>query len=150
MPPVELSDAAIVGANVAAFVGWSVVVSAVARRRPFVRDTWLTRARAGERDGAAYERLRIRRWKDRLPEAGGAKRVVGGRDRATLERFVVETRRAEWVHWAILGAVPVFVLWNPPAAMALVVGIAASFNVPCLLVQRYNRLRLLRLIRRGS
>ena len=31
MPPVELSDAAIVGANVAAFVGWSVVVSSTER-----------------------------------------------------------------------------------------------------------------------
>jgi glycosyl-4,4'-diaponeurosporenoate acyltransferase len=150
MPPIELPSGAIVGANVVAFAGWSLVASTVARRRAFARDTWLTRPRALERDGAAYDRLWIRRWKDRLPEAGGAKRVVGGRDRTTLERFVVETRRAEWVHWVILAAVPLFALWNPPLAMVLVVGVGVSFNLPCLLVQRYNRLRLQRVIRLAS
>jgi len=63
-----------------------------------------------------------------------------------LERFVVETRRAELGHWLAAAAGPFFVLWNPwPAAVALVVyGLAA--NLPCIAIQRYNRLRAERVL----
>ena len=66
------------------------------------RDGFVLRPRGFERDGRFYRRrLRIHRWKDRLPEAGAlftggvSKRQLPSADVAGLELFVRETRRAE-------------------------------------------------------
>jgi glycosyl-4,4'-diaponeurosporenoate acyltransferase len=69
-------------------------------------------------------------------------------DRAYLERFAVETRRAELTHWLILAASPWFFLWNPWWLGLAMVGYGIIANVPCLAIQRYNRARLLRMIPR--
>jgi glycosyl-4,4'-diaponeurosporenoate acyltransferase len=147
---IDLSAIAIVVINAAVFAAWSVVVSRWAQRRRFTTDGWLSRAWRWERDGACYERLRVRRWKDRLPNVGGAKSAIGDRSTSALDRFVVETRRAEWVHWMIVAIVPLFAAWNPAWAMPLVLLIALAFNLPCIVVQRYNRLRLRRVLLRRA
>ena len=82
-----MSDAAwLTIADAAVWAGWSVVVGVGVHLVPgrwFAHDTWLTRPRAFERNGRVYERVHIRRWKDRLPEAGG----LFARDPATV-RYV--------------------------------------------------------------
>jgi glycosyl-4,4'-diaponeurosporenoate acyltransferase len=141
--------------DIAVWGGWSAVVGYAAHRRPassFARDGWLYRPRRIERGGRLYERFGIKRWKDRLPEAGAlftggfSKRTVRTRDRAQLARFVVETRRAEWTHWTIMLITPVFLLWNYWWVEFVMVAYALVANVPCLVVQRYNRARLTRLL----
>jgi glycosyl-4,4'-diaponeurosporenoate acyltransferase len=139
-------------------VVWAVLgvtVGYALHRTPSTRldhDTWLTRLRPFERSGHAYERLGIRRWKDRLPEAGAlfaggvSKRTAGGRDQ--LEHFATETRRAEWTHWLLLAAAPVFVVWNPWYLVVAMVAYALVANLPCLVVQRYNRARIERMTTR--
>jgi glycosyl-4,4'-diaponeurosporenoate acyltransferase len=42
----------------------------------------------------------------------------------------------------------VTVLWLPPLGVALNLLFATAFNLPCLLLQRYNRRRLQRLLHR--
>ena len=37
------------------------------------------------------------------------------RQRKDMRRLVIETRRAELVHWALMACGPAFFLWNPPA-----------------------------------
>ena len=142
--------------DVAVWGVWSAAVGYWAHRRPvsaFAADSWLYRLRAFERDGRIYERFGIKRWKDRLPEAGAlfaggiSKRSVRTRDRGVLERFVVETRRAEWTHWTIMLVTPVFLVWNWWWVGLLMLAYALAANLPCLLVQRYNRARLTRLLR---
>jgi glycosyl-4,4'-diaponeurosporenoate acyltransferase len=138
--------------NIVVWSCWSVGVGYVGNRRPirsFAADRWWSRLRRAERGGRWHaDTLHIKAWKDRLPELGGlfangfAKRSAR-RDRDHLERFVVETRRAEWVHWVVFLLWPVFGLWNPPWAVAVMFIYAIVANVPCLLVQRYNRARLL-------
>jgi len=125
------------------------------------RDGFVLRQRAFERDGRFYRRrLRIHRWKDRLPEAGGlfaggvSKRQLPSADVAGLEQFVRETRRAELGHWWAMACSPLFVLWNPPLPAVLLMGYGVLVNLPFILIQRYNRFRtqaiLERLSRRGS
>jgi len=147
--------AAAVVADSAVWAAWSTVVGYTAHRLPARRlahDGRLTRLRPWERGGRVYERLGIRRWKDRLPELGAvfrggvSKRRLASTGVAGLERFAVETRRAELVHWAIPAVTPVFVLWNPPWLVAAMAVYAVVANLPCLLVQRYNRGRLLVLL----
>jgi glycosyl-4,4'-diaponeurosporenoate acyltransferase len=87
-----------------------------------------------------------------LPEAGSffpggfPKRTLGDRGSPHLERFVVETRRAELTHWVVLAAGPVFFLWNPWWLAVVMVVYALVANLPCIFVQRYNRARLERVL----
>ena len=115
-------------------------------------DTWVTRLRPFERSGRRYERLGIRRWKDHLPEAGAlfaggiSKRSSGGRN--SLHRFAIETRRAEYTHWVLLAVSPLFALWNPWFLTIAMVAYAVVANLPFVIVQRYNRGRIERLLSR--
>jgi glycosyl-4,4'-diaponeurosporenoate acyltransferase len=154
-----MSLGTVVLADAAVWAAWSTVVGYTAHRTPAERldhDGAFTRLRPWERNGRVYERIGIKRWKDRLPELGAvfrggvSKRRLGTTDTAGLRRFAVETRRAEGVHWAIPAVTPVFVLWNPAWLVAAMAVYAVVANVPCLLVQRYNRGRLLRLVGRRS
>src|SRR3954469_11768112 len=84
------------------------------------QDGWLLKPRRFERAGRWYRRrLRIDRWKDSVPEAGGlfrggiSKRHLPAYDVRGLELFVRETRRAELAHWWAMFCGPVFLLWNP-------------------------------------
>jgi glycosyl-4,4'-diaponeurosporenoate acyltransferase len=119
------------------------------------RDGWLLRPRRFEDGGRWYRRrLRIHRWKDRVPEAGAlfaggvSKRALPARDEAGLELFVRETRRAELAHWWALCCGPLFVLWNPPLAAGVLVAYGVLVNLPFIAIQRYNRLRLLGVLSR--
>ena len=157
MPVLDVALPAVVVFNVVgsgllhAGTGWA------AHRTPLEglqADGPLLRLRRFEGRGRWYERrLHISRWKDRLPEAGAlfdggvSKRHVR---RGEVERFVVETRRAERAHWWALAGAPLFALWNPPigAAAMLLYGVAS--NAPCIAVQRYNRARLVWLLDRRA
>jgi glycosyl-4,4'-diaponeurosporenoate acyltransferase len=103
---------------------------------------------------AAIARLEGVLVKDRLPDAarwfdgGFAKGSLAAHDPAYLRRFIRETWRGELCHWFALGCVPVFFLWNPWWADMVMVGYAMMANIPCILAQRYNRLRLRRLLAR--
>lgn len=154
-----MSPVRIVALDALTWAAWSVVVGYSAHRLPphrLDRDGPLTRLRPWERGGRAYDRIGIRRWKDRLPELGGvfrggvSKRSLASRTTPDLARMVAETRRAERVHWAIPAITPVFLLWNPPGLFAAMVAYAVVANVPCLIVQRYNRGRLQRVLDRRS
>jgi glycosyl-4,4'-diaponeurosporenoate acyltransferase len=89
-----------------------------------------------------------------LPDAGSLfpgglrKRELIGRDRSRLERLVAETRRAEWEHLGIWPFWLATALWLPPWAVVVNLLFATAFNLPCLWLQRYNRLRLLALLAR--
>jgi glycosyl-4,4'-diaponeurosporenoate acyltransferase len=149
--------AATVAIDVVAWAAISATAGYVGHRLPaacFEHDGSLTRRRAGEVIQTYERTLRIKRWKDRLPEAGALfrggfrKRELATGDRAHLERFVVETRRAEHVHWWILVTGPLFLLWNPWWLGLAMVAYALAANIPCIAVQRYNRLRLQRALGR--
>jgi len=140
----------------ALWLGWSLLVGAAANQLPL---PWLAHPAAERSQGEAatvlrrYERcLLIRRWKTWIPDAGHVlpggihKASLMGRDRAGLERLLAETRRAELVQWALWPAWLVTALWLPPRGVVLNLVFATCFNLPCLLLQRYNRLRVGKLL----
>jgi glycosyl-4,4'-diaponeurosporenoate acyltransferase len=96
----------------------------------------------------------IRTWKRWIPDAGGVlpggvrKATLVRRNRTALERLVQETRRAELVHWALLPAGLLTALWLPPSGVLVNLLFALAFNLPCLLLQRFNRGRLRRCLAR--
>lgn len=138
----------------------SLVVGALANQLPLA---WL-RARPAAASAAvlaarleAYQRfLKIRRWKHWIPDAGNAlpggitKASLARRDQLALLRLMAETRRAELVHWALWPLWLLTLLWLPGPGVALNAVFATLFNLPCLLLQRYNRLRLQQLLTRRT
>jgi glycosyl-4,4'-diaponeurosporenoate acyltransferase len=121
------------------------------------QDGWLLRPRRFETAGRWYRRrLRVHRWKDKVPEAGNlfrdgiSKRRLPGRDIAGLQLFARETRRAELAHWWAMACGPIFIIWNPPLAAGLLVSYGVLVNLPFIMIQRYNRFRILALTERLS
>lgn len=155
-----MSKPALVLLDVAVWLTVHVTVGYLAHRwsvQTVSRERWVTRIRGWEDDGQFWQRVgRVRSWKRMLPEAGAVfaggfdKSSVGGRSTAALERYAAETRRAELSHWLVMAAAPFFALWNPwyAAVPMLVYGVAV--NVPCIVSQRYNRARILRLLSRRA
>jgi len=153
---IELPALALVLVNLGAWlaihlgVAWAVTRIDERRFRP---EGALFRRRRFEAGGALYERiLRVSRWKRWLPDGaalfkrGFRKRRLLSRDPAYLARFARETCRGELAHWLTLVAGPLFFLWNPVPAGLANVGYAILASLPFIVVQRYNRFRLERMI----
>lgn len=135
---------------------WHLLLAWASTHAPvtwFARDGWLTRIRLFEREGRVYDRLlRVRVWKPLLPDGGAwfrrgfPKARLDSRSPAYLLRFAAETRRGEWSHWVMLLALPLFGLWNTTEGLLVVTFWLVGSNLPCIIVQRYNRARLLRVM----
>jgi glycosyl-4,4'-diaponeurosporenoate acyltransferase len=152
--PIELPAWWIVALNC---IGWPVIQLGLAWLFTRLPVEWFNPP--GPRAGGLwlYERACfIRRWKDRLPDAarwfsgGFAKGELAGARPDYLRRFIQETWRGELCHWCALLFMPVFFLWNPWWGDAVIAAYAIVANVPCILAQRYNRIRLRRLLARIS
>ncbi len=153
---IELSRPVALGVDTVVWLGVAVGSGYLAHRLPdglLEGDTWLFRQRGWERDGRFYvSTLRIRRWKRLLPEAGDA--FEGGFHKGTLaavedehlRTHVRETRRAELVHWLIIGAGPLFLVHNRWYDVVAMQVIAVALSIPCIAAQRYNRIRLQRVL----
>lgn len=140
------------------FLGWpllQITIGFAATRLPahlFANDCWLTAGRSWEGNGQFYAgRFALRRWKRLLPDGaawlgGFHKKKIASRDPAYLQKFVLETRRSEIAHWCMLCCSPIFFLWNPLWACFVMVGYGLAANLPCIIVQRYNRMVLLQLL----
>ena len=154
---VHLSDAwavalsSVVWALTSVLVGWVATrwsLDRLDRPGPF------TTLRRWEQDGAWWNRhLHVRRWRDVVPEAGSifggySKRHLPSRRSEDLDRFRLETVRAERVHWLLLASSPLHLIWCRPAIALGMLAFGVAANVPFIIVQRANRGRLQRLLRR--
>ncbi|MGL5540095.1 MAG: hypothetical protein ACRDBX_00520 [Erysipelotrichaceae bacterium] len=115
----------------------------------------LFKSRLFEREGALYERVfQISRWKGKVPDGasvfqkGFRKKHLTQRTPEYYDTFVKETCRAELVHWIQLFCFPLFALFTDGWVFALIIVYAVAINLPFIMIQRYNRPRLLRLAKR--
>jgi glycosyl-4,4'-diaponeurosporenoate acyltransferase len=113
--------------------------------------SWLYRERGWEKAGSTYQALfRVRRWKELLPDgaavskSGFRKKRLRSSDRAYIRTFILETCRAELTHWLIFVFAPIFFLWNDWWVGTIMIAYGIAANVPCIIAQRYNRIRLAR------
>jgi len=113
-----------------------------------------------EKGGKAYNKLGINHWKDKLPDVSiylksvFPKRVETNQDKKDIEFFMLfakETCVSEFVHLVLLLASPIFyvvnknVYWGWWATILYLIG-----NIPFIMVQRYNRPRLLSIAKRAK
>jgi glycosyl-4,4'-diaponeurosporenoate acyltransferase len=106
-----------------------------------------------EQEGAFYRKwLRVHSWKKFLPDGGalmGAdyrKKNLEHVTHMNLQRFLLESCRAEMSH--ILAILPfwAFGFIAPPEVIWIMFIYAVAINMPCIIAQRYNRPRIQSLI----
>lgn len=108
-----------------------------------------------ERGGAAYHRLGIRCWQSRIPDMSRilpgvmpAKKMTGRMDAGALAVMLRETCVAELIHVILcIGGFYCVRLWPGPGGWVASVLYCVG-NLPFVLVQRYNRPRLAKLLQR--
>jgi glycosyl-4,4'-diaponeurosporenoate acyltransferase len=112
---------------------------------------WLYRQRKWEKDGKIYGRIfRLKKWKKRLPDGaalfkeGFEKKHLKKLDNVYLDNFIRETCRAELTHCVMFLFSPVFFIWNLWYVGIIMIIYAILVNLPCIMTQRYNRIRLKR------
>jgi glycosyl-4,4'-diaponeurosporenoate acyltransferase len=115
--------------------------------------SWIYKNRHWEQNGGIYEKyFKIKSWKGLLPDGsalfkkGFRKKTMVSKDKEYLKLFVLETCRAELVHWLVILFSPVFFIWNPCWAGLIMIIYAFLANLPCIIAQRYNRLRFMRIL----
>ena len=106
-----------------------------------------------EKDGSWFRKyLKIDKWKDRVPELGGVfgngfqKRSIAAGTKDQLQLFIKETRRAELAHWVMTAGWIITIAFNPLWAIVFNLIFAHIVNFPCLIIQRYNRARLIKIL----
>lgn len=138
----------------AAFVGllFRIVGNRYDRSR-FSPDCFPYRCANWEQEGRIYRKIGIHRWKERLPDMSRIcrdmypKQVTRRGDNENLKRLVQETCVAECVHYQLmLASVPVIFIGED--AGWFLYGLCVLGNLPFVLIQRYNRPRLLRALKK--
>ena len=104
-----------------------------------------------EKSGSVYKLLRVKRWKNKLPDAGDywpdmqPKRIGTAITAEQLESLVIETCVSEYVHCVLcvlsLGAC---IIWQGRGG-AVCCLISIFINLQFIIIQRYNRPHLLKL-----
>ena len=133
-------------------IGIGIISFAAGRSLP---QKWITPDKfpfcsfAFERGGKLYDKLKIKKWKDKLPDMSRlcrrimpAKRCAGRRQ--SLPVLIRETCIAEWSHLKLILAGFYCKKIVPDITGHIISLVYAVGNLPFIMVQRYNRPRLIR------
>ena len=141
---------------IAAIGIFGFVLGRLMPKRWFDHTRFPYRAAAFERDGQVYEALGIRRWQNRVPDMSRIfphlmppKRMTAHLDAQTLLVMIRETCAAEATHTLLmLAGLGVIVIWPCVWGVMLYLVYAILGNLIFIIIQRYNRPRLVRLYER--
>lgn len=107
-----------------------------------------------EKGGRLYKRLGIHRWKDHLPDMSRIahdmvqKKLGFSRDPDHVLRLIQETCVAELVHVLLIIVSPVLLLFTEGTGSVFLTVFYAATNLPFIMIQRYNRPKLVHLYHR--
>ncbi len=108
-----------------------------------------------ERGGRVYEKIGIRRWKDHMPDMSRVmrdmmpKRLSWGVGAEQVQRLIAETCVAEMIHRVLcVFSVGIYFIMPTGMGLFLMALYILVFNVPFIIIQRYNRPQLVRLVER--
>ena len=107
-----------------------------------------------ERGGNIYRLIGIHRWKDAVPDMSRyirsmvKKKIVIFRDPDYLDALIRETCVAELVHYMLMLLSPIFLIFMSGYPGVIAAAAYCLCNMPFVLIQRYNRPRLVELMER--
>ena len=109
------------------------------------------RAFKWEKDGKFYNCLRIKKWKNHLPDMSRImrdmlpKRITFDATSDNIDALIKETCVAECVHyWLCIFSVGIYLIWKNYVGVILALVFIAC-NIPFMMIQRYNRPHLIKL-----
>ena len=120
-------------------------------KRIFHADRFPFRSYDWEQDGRIYNKIGIVKWKDKIPDTS---KFIKGMTPKKIECIssdealilLRETCLAEFVHWSeILLAGIYLLIWPIPSGIWIFLIWSLLGNLPFIIVQRYNRPRLLKM-----
>ncbi len=141
--------------NLILMILWHLIILFLCRILPdsfFNPNKFLYRKYNWEKNGNFYvKKLKIKKWKDKLPQYvakdGFSKRNLNSinPNDSYINTFIMETCRAEWNHFMCsMYAIISFAINTFSYALIFSV-IPIVANLPFLIIQRYNRIRLSKL-----
>lgn len=158
MPLVEFPMIWTIGIDIVAWAFFHIAISFFTLNLPaafFEKTPFLYRTSSWERDGRIWqEKFHIKRIANYIPDgsqilgAGFDKKTLKQSNMAYFDEFVLETKRAEFTHWLSILPAGLFFMWNPAWMGWAMVIYALGFNLPIIMLQRYNRPRLERIAKK--
>ncbi|RNF40394.1 glycosyl-4,4'-diaponeurosporenoate acyltransferase [Planococcus salinus] len=160
MPIVSLPVIWVVVFDIVAWSFFHLAISYICFKLPlayFRKDSFWFQIFSWEQSGRLWQRLfKVKKWKGSLIDGtvlfntGYTKKKLHGSKTEELKIFAAETKRAELTHWLSILPAPLFFLWNPFWVGWLMVFYALASNLPFIVVQRYNRGRILAITELGK
>lgn len=105
-------------------------------------------------EGGFYNKLYINKWKNKLPDMSKyiklmiAKKLYGQESADDIRRLIEETCVAETAHIALIVlSLGMIAVWQSAGGVICCV-LYALGNVPYIMIQRYNRPRLMKMMKR--
>ena len=104
----------------------------------------LYRPRKWENGGNIYQKLfKVKYWKDYIPSVSAFDKKNLSRDLNIeyINQYLLETVRAELCHDLIILFSIIFIIIAPSTTHAKIILWTIIANIPCIIIQRYNRPR---------
>lgn len=94
------------------------------------------------------KKLKIKAWKDVLPQYisknGFSKKNLNSMSLNYINRFILETCRAEWAHRNCMWIAVLLIFVNKFLTGIIFSSFVLLINLPYVFIQRYNRIRLIK------
>lgn len=116
---------------------------------PFKAFSW-------EKNGTFYNRFHISKWMSKLPDMSRIvpymfrKKLDGDMTAEHIMQYIKETCLAELVHFLLILSSPILALIVGGRRGVIFMLIYSFCNIPFIMIQRYNRPKLVRLYRRQT
>lgn len=111
------------------------------------------RSHKWEDEGRIYKKIfAVTKWKSHLPDGGAVwkngykKKNLESFSKNNLEKFLIESCRAELTHWLAILPFWMFGFFTPPIVVFYMFLYALAINMPCIIAQRYNRPRIVKIM----
>lgn len=140
---------------------WFIFQVSAARISHKLPDKWLSannflfKQRKWEKDGKFYWQIfKVKKWKKFLPDGAAVhkedykKKNIHDFSEENLNRFLIESCRAEINHLLAITPFWIFGFFVPTVVILYMFIYALFINAPCIIVQRYNRPRIIKLLER--
>lgn len=128
----------------------AVYVSLQMPDRVFSYKAFPYKSRKWEHGGEIYKRIfKVNRWKKFLPDGGSivkngyGKKYMLDFSQENLERFLTESCRSEAAHFLAILPFWIFGFFAPGYVVLIMLVYSLAVNLPCIIVQRYNRPRII-------
>lgn len=132
----------------------SFLIGRVLPKSIFHFDRFPFRSFPFEKNGSIYKKLKIQKWKEKAPDMSRifprlmpSKKLPKSAGSVQIYRMLEETCIAEWTHGVLcVAGIGCVFIWNGIGGWILFL-LYLTANLPFMIIQRYNRPKLVRLLR---